>query len=161
MDQPETPNERNPPQKRFFNVNIKFLILFPKNKVFRQKNFFNNLEHPTKQIPTPKNFATKRKNLIYLPHKKHQFQKTDFLHKDKFSYTYPKKSNVHAQRKEFLYVSEENCYTCPKKTNSPNENNLNLRDVIFVNLPADEEFYLAKSEVCRKVLLLASIPEGC
>ena len=107
MDQPETPNQRNPPQKRFFNVNIKFLILFPKNKVFRQKNFFNNLEHPTKQIPTPKNFATKRKNLIYLPHKKHQFQKTDFLHKEIFLYL-PEKNQMFTLR-------EKNSYTFPRK----------------------------------------------
>lgn len=123
MDQPETPNQRNPPQKRFFNVNIKFLILFPKNKVFRQKNFFNNLEHPTKQIPTPKNFSTKRKNLIYLPRKKHQFQKTDFLHKDKFSYTYPKKIKCSRSEKrilirfrgKLLYLSEKNKFSKRKQ----------------------------------------------
>lgn len=123
VDQPETPNQRNPPQKRFFNVNIKFLILFPKNKVFRQENFFNNLEHPTKQIPTPKNFATKRKNLIYLPHKKHQFQKTDFLHKDKFSYTYPKKIKCSRSDKrilirfrgKLLYLSEKNKFSKRKQ----------------------------------------------
>lgn len=161
MDQPETPNQRNPPQKRFFNVNIKFLILFPKNKVFRQKTFLTTWSTQPNKSPPQRILPLKEKISYTYPTKNTSFKKLIFCIKINFLILTRKKSNVHAQRKEFLYVSEENCYTCPKKTNSPNENNLNLRDVIFVNLPADEEFYLAKSEVCRKVLLLASIPEGC
>ena len=74
-----------------------------------------HLAHSNKEIFTKKIYHPLKNQLFKRKDFSHPLVTTEFLPKEKISYTYPKENNQFSKRKEFLYLCKKNKFLKQEK----------------------------------------------